>query len=109
LLIDHVVDRRRSPRYVFFAPVDAQAHAVYEAVVESWSGNRAVVMTTHAATRGDDVMIRCRSLTKELTTCAARVLSSTPVAGDDGTMPFRLMLSVAERAPVWRSDLVPGP
>jgi len=75
---------------------------------ERWGGDRAVVMTTHAATRGDDVMIRYGSLATELTTCAARVLSNTPVAGDDGTMPFRLRLSVAERAPVWRSDLAPG-
>ena len=98
-----MVDRRRSPRYVFFAPVDAQAQAVHEAVIESWDGDRVVVMTTDGAAKGDDVIIRFNSLSKELTTSAARVVSSTPVAGGDGTMQFRLILSVSESSPDWRS------
>ena len=89
-----MADRRRSPRYVFFAPVDAQAEAVYEAVVESVDGDRAVVMTTHAAARGDNVVIRFSSLAKELTTYAACVVSCTPTAGEDGTMQFRLILGL---------------
>ena len=103
-----MADRRRSPRYLFYAPVDAQAEAVYEAVVEGVDGDRAVVMTTHAAARGDDVVIRFSSLTKELTTYAARVVSCTPAAGGDGMMHFRLILSLSESSPSRGAGLVAG-
>ena len=101
-----MADRRRSPRYVFLAPADAQTHMVYEAVLESCDGDRAIVTTTHAATGGDPFVMQFSSPSGELTTCAARVVSGTPVACDS-TMRFRLILSVSPVSPDWRSEPVP--
>jgi len=89
-------DRRRCPRYVFFAPVDAQTRVVCEAVIESWDGDCAVVTTADAVAVGDDVIIRSTSSSEEPEACLARVISSTPAPGDDGRM--RLILSISERS-----------
>jgi hypothetical protein len=43
----------------------------------------------------------------ELTTCAARVLSSTPVVRDDSVW-FSLVLSLTPVSPDWRNDPVPS-
>jgi hypothetical protein len=96
-----MADRRRWPRYVFFAPLDAQVQIVQEAVVEGWDGDRATVLTTAAAAKGDDLIIRYGSLARAVKTRTARVISSTPAAGQDGTMWFRLILSAKAGAPTW--------
>jgi len=101
-----MADRRRSSRYVFFAPADAQARTVTEAIVESWDGTCCVVVTPHAAVRGDSFVLRLGSPSGELTAHEASVVSSTAVAGD-GPMRFRLVLSVGPTASVAPVDPVP--
>jgi hypothetical protein len=102
-----MADRRRSPRFVFVAPPDAQARAVYEAVVESWEGDRAVVTMTHATARGAEFLLRFIESSGELTTCSARVLSSTPVVRDD-TVWFSLVVALTPVPSDWRMDPVPS-
>ena len=81
--------------------------AVYEAVVESWDGDRAVVTMTHPTARGADFLLRFIESSGELTTCTARVLSSTPVVRDD-TGWFSLVVSLTPVSPEWRIDPVPS-
>jgi hypothetical protein len=102
-----MADRRHSPRFVFVAPPNAQARAMYEAVVESWDGDRAIVTMPHATARGADFILRFTSASGELTTCAARVLSSTPVVRDD-SVQFSLVLSLSPVPPDWRLDPAPS-
>jgi hypothetical protein len=100
-------DRRRSSRFVFFAPADAQARTVSDAVVESWDGDSCVATTAHAATRGERFIIRHSSPSGEITTHEASVMSSTAVAGD-GPMRFRLVLSIGPASPDLEFDPVPA-
>jgi hypothetical protein len=102
-----MADRRRSPRFAFVAPPDAHVQAVYEAVVESWDGHQAVVTMTHASVRGAEFLSRFLESSGELTTCAARVLSTTPVVRDD-TVWFSLVLSLTPVSPDSRMDTVPS-
>jgi hypothetical protein len=102
-----MADRRRSQRFVFVAPPDAQARAVYEAVVESRDGDRAVVTMTHPTARGADFLLRFIESSGELTTCTARVLSSTPVVRDDKVW-FSLVVSLTPVSPDSRIDPVPS-
>ena len=101
-----MTDRRRSPRFVFVAPADAHVQAVYEGVVESWDGDQAVVTMTHASPKGAEFFSRFLKSSGELTTCAARVLSSTPVVRDD-TVWFSLVLSLTPISPDWRMEPIP--
>jgi hypothetical protein len=80
---------------------------VYEAVVESWDRDRAAVTMTHPAARGAEFLLRFIESSGKLTTCRARVLSSTPVVRDD-TVWFSLVLALTPVSPDWRIDPVPS-
>jgi hypothetical protein len=62
---------------------------------------------THATARGAEFLSRFLESSGELTTCAARVLSSTPVVRDD-TVWFSLVVSLTPVPPDWRMDPVPS-
>jgi hypothetical protein len=79
---------------------------MYDAVLESRDGDRAVVTMSHATASGADFLLRFVESSGELTTCAARVLSSTPVVRDDSVW-FSLVLSLTPVSPDWRNDPVP--
>jgi hypothetical protein len=89
-----MADRRRSPRYVFFAPADARACTVHEAVVEQWDGDCAVVLTTHAAVCGDEYLMQFSSPSGEPTRHAARV-TSTALDTTGGIIRYRLRLALS--------------
>jgi hypothetical protein len=80
---------------------------MYEAVLESRDGDRAIVTMSHATARGADFLLRFVESSGEPTTCTARVLSSTPVVRDD-TVWFSLVLSLSPVSPDWRMDPVPS-
>ncbi len=102
-----MVDRRRSPRYVFVAYADARARTVHEAIVEVWDGDRAVVLTTRAAVSGDEFVMRFSSPSGELATRDARVVSTAPDM-TDGTTRYRLTLAVSLTTADWHVDAVPA-
>jgi len=101
-----MVDRRRFPRYVFLASADAHARTVSEGLVESQDGDHFVVTTTETATKGEEFVMRFTSPSGEVTACAVRVTSSTPVTSE-GVMRFRLTLSVVTVSQDWRADPIP--
>jgi hypothetical protein len=75
----------------------ARARAVYEAVVERWDADRAIVITQHPTTTGDELVMRFHTASGETMTCAARVLSTVcDTAGNSTT--FRLTLAVTPAA-----------
>lgn len=102
-----MADRRRSPRYVFYAPADARARMLHEAVVERWDGDTAIVVTPHAAVRGDECLLRFVSPSGELATRIARVISTAPDTTDALTR-YRLTLAVSSTTPDSLVDTVPG-
>lgn len=89
-----MTDRRRSPRYVFHAPADARARTLHEAVIDRWDGDRAIVVTTHAAVRGDEFLLRFVSPSGELAMRSVRVISTAPDT-TAATTRYRLTLAVS--------------
>lgn len=101
-------DRRRAPRFVFFAPADARARTVHDAVVERWEGDRVVVLTTHAAVTGDEFVLRFSTASGEAATRLARVMSTTSDA-TESVPRYRLMLSLTPTAIDGAVAVVPMP
>ena len=62
---------------------------------------------THAPARGVEFLSRFLGPSGEVTTCAARVISSTAVIRDD-TVCFSLVISLGPVSPDWRMDPVPS-
>jgi hypothetical protein len=85
-------DRRRFPRFLFVGPLDGNIRTVSDCVVETWDGDRAVLLTAHPARQGETYVMQLHSSTGETSTHSVRVVSSTPVEGG-GTTRFRLHLS----------------
>jgi hypothetical protein len=89
-------ERRRAPRYVLNTPLHGHALPLLFAVVELfWVYH--VVVSAPAAPRPDEQLLVHLATPGGLTTHAAQVLSSTPMALG-GTVSFRLELQVAARA-----------
>ena len=86
-------DRRRAPRYVLTTPLQGQARPMQDAVVEQFSGDRLVVISSTARRAHDELMVHL-STSDGVTTYPARVIASSPVSVD-GTMSFRLELRVS--------------
>ena len=89
-----MVDRRRSPRLAFSQRQHARIRTVHEAVIERLDGDSAEVTTTHSVARGERLVLQFTSLTGEVISNFAHVVSCTPLACDDG-MQWRLTLSLA--------------
>jgi hypothetical protein len=85
-------DRRRAPRYVLETPLRGQAMPMQDAVVEERAGNRLVVIAPSARQRYDELIVHLPG-EGGVTTHAAQVLSSTPVALG-GAVSFRLELKI---------------
>ena len=89
-----MTDRRRFSRFIVLAPVDAYARTVSDCVVETWDGDHAVVVTAHAAARGESLVMQLAAPSGEPTSYAVQVVSSTPDVGSD-PMRFRLHVTGA--------------
>lgn len=97
-------DRRKARRYVIGA--GAQARVLQEVVVERVETGRAVVIAVEAAAPDDAIVVDLHSRDGRMSTCDARVISSTPVMGGSG-MRFRLELAV-ENPPTNDHDSSPS-
>ena len=86
-------DRRRAPRYVLTTPLQGQARPMQDAVVEQFSGDRLIVISSTARRPHDELMVHM-STPDGVATYPARVIASSPVSVD-GTMHFRLELRVS--------------
>jgi hypothetical protein len=73
-------------------------------VVEAWNGDRAVVMTTQAAARGERFVMQLTSSAGEPASYAVCVVSSTP---DADTGRFRLDVTVGPVPAGWQDHPVP--
>ena len=86
-------DRRRAPRYVLTTPLQGQARPMQDAVVEQFSGDRLVVISSAARRPNDELMVHLTT-PEGVATYPARVIASSPVSVE-GTMNFRLELRVS--------------
>jgi hypothetical protein len=100
-----MMDRRRSPRFVFLASADAHTRTVSEALIEKADGDHFIVTTSRPAIKGEELIMRVSSPAGELTARAVRVVSSTQVPGDGATR-FRLTLSVVAASAGLPPDLI---
>ena len=87
-----MTDRRRQTRSVFLAPADAHVEIVGDAVVESWSADRVVVISLGAASIGDRFIIETRS-PGGLQSWVATVNGCEPIISES-PVRHRLSLSV---------------
>ena len=85
-------DRRRATRYVLTTPLPGQARPMQDAVVEQFSGDRLVVISSSARRLHDELMVHL-STPEGVATYPARVMASSPVSVE-GTMNFRLELRI---------------
>ena len=99
--------RRRAPRYVFLPPIGGRARTIADCVVESWEGDRAVVVTTRAARPGEEFVIEFDEGPGGPRTCAARVVSSVPDL-THGVARWRLLVTTSFEAPGGRVEPSPG-
>ena len=89
-----MIGRRRFTRYVLVAPADGQARTVSDCAVESWDGRSAVVVTNHAARRGEELVMQFDSPSGEPALHAMHVLSCE-MDPRYGTVRFRLHVTLA--------------
>ena len=94
-----MVDRRRAGRYRFRAPVPANVSFVQDAILESFDGARAHLVTSQAATPGDELVVLFRAPGSAPLKCVMRVCSSTPCTGESGGYRLDLSLIGAPDAP----------
>jgi hypothetical protein len=90
-----MTDRRRQARAVFLAPAQAHIEIVNDAIVESWSHNRLVVITTRSASVGDQFVMQTNSQ-GGLQSWEATVVSCEPVISES---PLRHRLSLSLTPP----------
>jgi len=96
-----MTSRRRSPRYVFLPPIGGRARTISDCVVESWDGNSAVLVTTQAASPGEEFVIEFDATPGGARSCTVRVVSSVPDVTQDVTR-FRLLVAMSSVSPDWR-------
>ena len=87
-----MTDRRRFPRDVFPAPISGRAEVVDDCLVEAWSDDHAVLLTTYVAVEGGRFVMRLTSASGEVTRHAVRILTAEPIEGERRS--FRLQVSV---------------
>lgn len=91
-------DRRRTPRYELGTPLAAAVMPMQDVMVESFSGNRLVVISisTHAV---DEELMVYLAMPHGLASHRAKVVSSTPVSVA-GKLSCRLELRVDAADPL---------
>lgn len=92
-----MTDRRRQARAVFLAPADAHIDVVNDAVVESWSHDRLVVITARPASIGDHFVMQTSSR-GGVQSWEATVIGCEPVISES-LLRHRLSLSLIPPTP----------
>jgi hypothetical protein len=92
-----MVDRRRAVRYSLSGSPSAAITTVRDAVLESFDGTRASLVTSERAAPGDEVVLLFRPHGAPPIRCVMHVRSSTPACLDDSGA-YRLELSITDAA-----------
>jgi hypothetical protein len=92
-LASAMTDRRLHPRSVFLAPASAQLRMTTDGEIESWRGERAVVITSCASTCGDELLVQVMT-GNEMTCWTATVTACEPIVGQP-VVRYRLNLALA--------------
>lgn len=95
-------DRRRTPRYVLETPLAGDALPMQDVTVESFSGNRLVVISQSSHSPDEELMIHI-AMAGGLQSRRAKVISSMPICLA-GTLCFRLDLRLDAPEPRRRKE-----
>jgi hypothetical protein len=92
-----MVDRRRAVRHSLSGSLSAAITTVRDAVLESFDGTRASVLTSDPAAPGDELVLLFRPHGAPPIRCVMHVRSSTPACLDNSGA-YRLELSITDAA-----------
>lgn len=86
--------RRRNPRFLLSAPVDGSLRVREEVAVESWSGRELEVVSAVPGRRGEELTLELPEDGQGQVRVIVR--ESRPVVTSDGSIRYRLSMSLAE-------------
>jgi hypothetical protein len=101
-----MTDRRAYSRSVFLTPASAQLCVTVDGEIERWRAARAVVISSCAATRGDQLLVQIASDNDTTARWTATVMACEPIV-DQATVRYRLLLSIGAARTPGRFDSVP--
>ena len=90
-----MTDRRVYPRSVFLAPAHAQLRITVDAYIEHWRDTHAVVISSSACARGDELLVHSVVDDGEVAFCTGTVMECEPTIGPPTRYRVSLSLTPA--------------